>query len=201
MLKNLLIILLLFASVFSHAQNKKWKKCKSCEDIKVVYSQIGPADYEVSINTIINANLKDVVAVISDIESYPNWLYNCILVDELEPRVDSKGLIYALISAPFPMKDIEMFLSYAVKPHIDDNSIMITQNVISDYSPPNEKFQRVTRYSAVWKIVQLQGDKVGLFYHVKMGVPKNLPKFILKVFLCSGPGSTIEDFARVCEAK
>jgi hypothetical protein len=96
-----------------------------------------------------------------------------------------------LIDAPFSLKDIDVFMHYEIEFDSTDYSFALIQSCISDYYPIAKKYQRVLRYKAIWKFNKHDDNSTDLLYIVKLGGPKNLPNFILKLFLCTGPIETL----------
>ncbi len=93
------------------------------------------------------------------------------------------------IKAPFPLADIEAYLEYEYE--VSEDKLVMRQECIPYYVPLNSEFQRVTRYNAVWKFEKLDDNTTELLYIVKLGGPQNLPKFLIKTFLCTGPIETL----------
>lgn len=190
------IYLFLLLSYTAYSQDSEWNKCDDCESGNFYYQKVDKENYKVTAKVRINSPIKDVYKVVSDIESYNNWVYNNDYVDLVEEKTQFSGILYLLINTPFPLNDIDAILNYNFE--ILDSAFILRQNCLPDYYPVNKKLQRILRYDAVWKFKMIDSNTTELYYLVKMGGPRNLPDFILKVLLCSGPKTTLDNLRNLC---
>ncbi len=183
-------------TICGYSQVSTWERCGDCDIGIFYYKQIDTVNFKVSAKVRINAPLSEVLKIVSDVENYNSWVYNSKSVDLIEKESQYSGIYYMLINAPFPLNDIDVIMDYQIESN--DSSFTLTQNCIPDYYSVNKKLQRVLRYDAVWKFKRIDKNTTELLYIVKMGGPKNLPEFILKIFLCVGPKSTLSELNEKC---
>jgi len=192
------LILFIFISGSLFSQSEEWYSCDDCEYGKIAYKIIDPFNFIVTAKVRIDANISTVFSVVTDLNTYPKWIYNVYQVDLIENRGDYAGLYYMLIEAPFPLNDIDATMEYEVKSDTSNNSFSLVQSCIPFYYDFRGDFQRVTRYKAIWKFRPMNENTTELIYIVKLGGPENLPGFLLKVFLCQSPTKTIENLNSIC---
>ena len=192
-------VLLIAISLISFSQEVKWTPCKCSENMKAKSAIVDPLNSKVSLTIEINANVDVVLAAVKDIPAYNDWLYNLEEIEEIDYKGDGDGLYRAIVKAPFPLLDIESFIKWKVVKK--DDEILVVQSCIPYYKPYDERYQRVTRYDAVWHIKPLSDSKVQVSYLLKMGSPKNLPKVLLKLYLCDAPTKSFKEFKKICENK
>lgn len=192
-------ILFVAISLLNFSQEDKWHPCKCKNEMNVRFAVVDPVNFKVSFKTEIKANIDDIIAVVKDIPSYTDWLYNLETIEVLDYEGEGDGLCRTIVNAPFPLLDIEMFLQWEIIEKEDE--FIVIQTCIPYYRPYDERYQRVTRYKAVWHLKPLSNDKVRFSYLVKMGGPKNLPRFLLKMYLCDAPTASFKEFKKICENK
>lgn len=183
-------------SIVGCAQESLRNKCSDCDIGNFYYQQVDDVNFKVAAKVQISASISDVLKIVSDVESYDSWVYNTNSVDLIESVSKKSGIYYMLINVPLTLNDIDVIMHYEIE--INDSSFVLTQNCIPDYYPINKKLQRVLRYNAIWKFNLIDEDTTELLYFVQMGVPKNLPEFLLKIFICSGPKSTLSKLNEIC---
>lgn len=195
-----IIVLIVFVclSYFSFSQESEWMPCKDCEYGKLAYKIVDPVNFIITAKIRIDANISTVLSVVTDINSYTEWVYNVYHIDIIEKRSEYSGLYYMIVEAPFPLSDIDATMEYEVLADTSSSSFSLIQSCIPFYYDFRGDFQRVTRYKAVWKFRPINENTTELIYIVKLGGPENLPGFLLKVFLCQGPTKTMENLNSIC---
>jgi len=189
--KFIVAYILILISLIAFSQKSSWEKCQDCDLGKFYFQKVDPVNYKVSAKVLIKVPIEDILDFVTDVESYDTWVYNTYRSDLIEKRSIVEGINYMLIEAPFPLKDIDVFMHYEIEFDSFGDSFILTQTCIPDYFPRNKKYQRVLRYKAIWKFIKHDDNSTDLLYIVKLGGPKNLPNFILKLFLCTGPVETL----------
>lgn len=197
-MRKIVIFIFVCLSYFSFSQESEWMPCNDCDYGKLAYKIVDPVNFIITAKVRIDANISTVFSVVTDIESYTEWVYNVYHIELIERRSDFSGLYYMIIEAPFPLDDIDATMEYEVLADTPNNSFSLVQSCIPFYYDFRGDFQRVTRYKAIWKFSPINENTTELIYIVKLGGPENLPGFLLKVFLCQSPTKTIENLNSIC---
>ncbi|MEX1667598.1 START domain-containing protein [Zhongshania guokunii] len=109
-LKNILLCLgLIFSTGVAHAA--EWELAKDADNIKVFTAVIAGSDYKAFRGeTIINAELNQLMAVLDDTANFVQWMYNCKAPKLLYKASLLDRYQYLQNDFPWPAKDREMIL-------------------------------------------------------------------------------------------
>lgn len=149
-----------------------WKLEKDKEGIKIWNRKNdGSSIKEFKVTTILNSTPEKVLAFLKNIALYEKWMYK---VDEGSVKVlkkvnDNDYYTYMTISAPF-VKTRESISHMVFQPADSKGVIMINLDGAASLLPKNDKYVRIPRFKAYFRIVPLGNGKVELT-HQAYGEP------------------------------
>jgi hypothetical protein len=152
--------------------DEAWKLEKDKNGIKVWNRKVaGSALKEFKVSTILNVTPEKLVAFLKNTGNYEKWMYK---VDEGSVKVlkrvnDNDYYTYMTLSAPF-IKSRETITHMVFNPHDSKGVITITLDGAPDLLPLNEKYVRIPKMKAYFKIIPLGNGKVELI-HQAWGAP------------------------------
>lgn len=196
-MRNYFILFLIICGHFNvlSAQSAQWKKCESCNNPVVFYKELASdKDFQIQTTFVVNKNIQVVLDYLVEVSSYCNWVFNCKSVEEIEKIENNTGIYRSIIGAPWPLKDSEVFMQYNLKTIISGKEYKFLQKCLPEYKPRNEKYERITRYKALWIITKESESETRIVFFAETGGPKDMPQAVKYLFLCKAPHKTVENF-------
>ncbi len=188
-------ILIFSLQVFSQAES--WKKCKTCNEPVIFYKELSTGkDFQIKAAFTVNYPIEDVIRNLQDIPSYKDWVYNCRSAVKISDESKYSGIYRSIIGAPWPFKDNEVFMQYYFKEQDNGKSWKLYQKCLPDYAPLNDKYERITRFKAVWEITAVTENTTSVVYFAETGGPKNMSQPVKMLFLCSAQYKTVKEFIK-----
>lgn len=188
---------ILIFSLQAVSQTETWKKCKTCNGPAIFYKELSTGkDFQIKAAFTVNYPIEDVLANLQDIPAYSDWVYNCRLAAKISGEGMYSGIYRSIIGAPWPFKDNEVFMQYYFKGQDNGKSWKLYQKCLPDYAPLNDKYERITRFKAVWEITALTKNTTSVVYFAETGGPVNMSQPVKMLFLCSAPYKTVKEFIK-----
>lgn len=151
----LLLNSLVFADEWELARNDTQRQ------IQVYVSpQENNAYHQFKAQTIVEQPLNTVLAVLSDINAWPQWLARIKLVNILKKEKDH-SLVYVVYKLPYPFVERDMVIYNRVQ-YLNTGAILIKAQAQTNYRlPPNiiAKRVRLTNFSSTWRITSLAQNR------------------------------------------
>lgn len=185
----------MFSPILLYSQSS-WEKC-DCENTIFYRICESGKDYQVKCTFDIPASIDKCINIFCNADNHTKWIYECS-ESQLITSTDTTGVFRNIIDAPFFMKDREIFVEYNIYRH-SDGSATVTNICLPDYRPRNNKYERITRFKATYKFTAKDKNLTTVEYFTETGGPKDLPKFLLNIFLCKSTQETIEKLKRIAK--
>lgn len=142
-------------SVLVHANDWELAKEDKQRSIKVfVRAQDSSSYNEFHAQTQVPQPLETVVAVLSDINAWPQWLARLKMVKVLKKQDDQKWL-YSVYKLPYPFAEREAVLHTRLSRDAKTHVVTITADAVSNYPVPfvpEAKRVRLTNLHSVWRL-------------------------------------------------
>ncbi len=179
----------IFASIlFPSSVKYDWQQVTETEKYVVYTRKSFKSNFkEVKITGKIDASLDAVINVLSDVDNYPKWIFNCVESFELEDKTDL--YYYAKIDLPFPLSDRDMVVHNTTR--FDTDGIWHSCSVAQPKTMEEvEDVVRIKHYKSEWKIVN-HGNGVDFEYIVSFDPSGAIPGWIMNMVVTKGPIQTI----------
>lgn len=147
----LLLSSLVFADEWDLARNDTQRQ------IQVYVSpQNNNSYHQFKAQTMVEQPLNTVLAVLSDINAWPQWLARIKLVNVLKKEKDH-SLVYVVYKLPYPFVERDMVLYNRVQ-HLKEGVVLIKAQAQTNYRLPPDiiaKQVRLTNFSSTWRLTPL----------------------------------------------
>ncbi len=190
------IVLLAAASLQVGAQ-EDWTERKSEDNFKV-YTKPAPGD-NITVKTIATAKAApaDLVKILDDVPSYPEWVYHCAEAERLSGGKKDHFYYRSEVSLPFPFKNREVVAE--VKQSFVNGVFQRTISARPDYRPDPEGLERARVFEATWKITPRPGGGSDILTIVTTDAGSGLPSWLRNQIVTSGPIKSIGDLIALAE--
>jgi hypothetical protein len=195
-------LLFLFGVLFLPASDlqagPKWKSVTREEGIAVMMREVPGRGFPTFRGVaLIQAHLFDVLAVLSDIGRYTQWMDQCKEARLLKKINEQERIVYSVTNAPWPVADRDAV--YYSKAHVDPKRSVVDirfHAVRSKRMPERDGIVRMTRLRGHFKLRAL-GEKITLIdYQVDADPAGSIPKWLAKIATKRLPLHTIRDLRK-----
>ncbi len=185
----LFVILLAGIEYLSAQQNTELKKDKN--GIKVFSREIEDSDFDsFTANMVVDGTVNTFVAVIKDMEIFPDWGYNIVSVEILETSGDTLQIYYSEASAPFPFKNRDGIYLNHFRWIADSNTLFVDIELLHNYLELKDNLVRVSG-NGYWRVQQLDNNKLDITFHMYINSGGNIPSWLSNMFIDEAPYNTL----------
>ncbi|MCC6515258.1 MAG: hypothetical protein IT275_02785 [Chitinophagales bacterium] len=176
----MLSLTLLATSTFAQ---ENWKLEKDKNGIKVWNRKVaGTAIKEFKVSTIINTSTEKMLAFLKNTAKYDQWMYK---VDEGSVKVlkrvsDNDYYTYMTISAPF-IKTRETITHMTFNSQDAKGAILINLDAAPNLLPLNDKYVRIPKMKAYFKIVPLGNGQIELIHQALGSSGGSIPEALINL--------------------
>lgn len=157
------VVLILCVLLNSLAFADEWELARNDNQRQIqvyVSSQNNSSYHQFKAQTIVEQPIGTVLAVLSDINAWPQWLARIKLVNVLKKQKDH-SLVYVIYKLPYPFLERDMVLYNRVQ-HLNTGAILIKAQAQTNYRLPSDivtKRIRLTNFSSTWRLTTLATGK------------------------------------------
>jgi hypothetical protein len=188
MYKLFIIALLLVIKVHPLLGQNDWKLKTEKEGIKV-YAGVVPDSKIKAVKAVggYNATASELVALLMDIKTSPNWVYHvksCKMISQVSP---SELYYYLEISVPWPASNRDLAIHLKVSQNPDTKVITIDAPAVPGLVPVKKGIVRVNESIGKWTITPLGTDQISVEYVVHVNPGGSVPSWVVNLFATEGP--------------
>ena len=157
------VVFILCVLLYSLAFADEWELARHDNQRQIqvyVSSQNNSSYHQFKAQTIVEQPIGTVLAVLSDINAWPQWLARIKLVNVLKKQKDH-SLVYVIYKLPYPFLERDMVLYNRVQ-HLNTGAILIKAQAQTNYRLPSDivtKRIRLTNFSSTWRLTTLATGK------------------------------------------
>ena len=175
-----------------------WQLRKDKDGIKVYTRDLehkGVLEYR-AIATI-EADFEKIVRIIHNVEDYPSWTSNCASAEIYKIINDSTVIEYMTTPVPWPLSDRDVVMKFVVwKQTKDYFEAHLTS--VPDLVPENGDYIRMKEAEGFWIFKKTDEGKVEIIHQFYADPGGNIPKWIINLFIVSGPYKTLSNLKQLC---
>jgi ribosome-associated toxin RatA of RatAB toxin-antitoxin module len=179
--------ILLLHGVTALAQND-WKLSIDREGIKVFTREVSASKIKaVKVTSTLPAKASQLVALLLDVESAPDWIYHtksCKLLKQVSP---SELYYYSEVAVPWPVENRHFVAHLTVQQSSETKVIVIDGPAVSGFVPEKQGIVRVVESKGRWQITPLANNQIQVEYTLHVNPGGNLPAWMVNMFATQGP--------------
>ena len=182
-------------TILSAQYNEGWELKKNTDGIQVYYREAPDSPIkELRITMKVEASLSTIIAVLYDVEAYPDWVYSCVESKVVKHLSDKEMYYYNLIDFPWPMSDRDL-IAYSNLQQ-DPHTHVVTTHSTSAHQlePERDGLVRISLVDIKWIIHPHADGTVDIDYYLKSDPGGNIPKWMVNFALDHGPTKTMKAF-------
>lgn len=197
-MKYISILLITVSTLFSFQptdpEDEGWKHEKSKNGIHV-YSRIveGAAIKEARMVLTIEARLSSVVAILEDVDSYPEWAYRTATAEVVETDHQGRMTFYTVGDFPWPLSDRDAVVTSHLYQDKETGIVYTKTSCAEGVKPVVKDLIRVDLMDS-YGIIESQGNGiVKIDYRVRTDPGGNIPVWLINMFFDKGPVYNFEN--------
>lgn len=180
------------------AQEAAWE-LKSKDERLELYTRKpdGSRLVEVRIRMNLKASPQDLLAVLDDLETYPQWVYRCSSARRVNA---TKGYYYqSIVDLPFPFSDRDVVAQVQQRTDSRTGKTTRTVRAAPNVIPGEKGMERIETYEAVWEIQSISDTHILIDYRCFTDTGGALPSWIVNEVATSGPVKSMRRLAELVE--
>lgn len=192
-----------FTSVTSaEAPDDSWRKIREGENVAVYKRDVSDSKYDESLaQTVVNASLSALVALIMDGDSFAQWVDSVEESRQLDIVSPSEVYNYTLSGAPWPVSDRDAVVFSRVEQNSETLVVTINSSAKPDYSPKLNGVVRVPYVDSSWTLIPQPDGTVDVSYRVHNDPGGEIPTWLINSLASDQPYNTLENLRRFLTRK
>lgn len=186
-----LIFATLFAGFRPEIPGNDWELKKSENGI-TVYTRLteGSAYKELKATFQVKTSLSSIIALLNDVESYPQWVFRCETSKVFKKTSDQHLIRYQTVVAPWPVDNRDVIVEVNSSQDLKTGIVYQKVNALPDYAPKVKNHVRIRQFHAVWTLKPLPGGMVSVDYELLVNPAGAIPAWIVNMAVVDGPYET-----------
>ena len=192
--------LLLFQVIFisSLAQSyTEWELAKDKDGIKVYTREVTDSRIkEFRAESTVESTLSSVVAVMTDINSIPDWVEEAEsskLLDQLNER----DLFYYLeIEVPFPFDNRDMIQHLVIRQDKETKKLTFSLSNAPNYIPVDDKRVRMPAADGIWEFTPIGNGKLKIHFQYLNDPGGGIPAWLVNSFIVKSPFNSVTNLKK-----
>ena len=195
MLRITLFILPLFFTIFLPIEDTNWKIEKVKNGI-TVYTHIpeGSNLKEIRMVSSAKATLSEAVAILVDVEGYPNWIYNCQSAKVINRVKNNEVIYYSVTKAPWPILDRDLVVRNTIYQNANTKAVYSQSEAQTDIVPDITGRIRIKNMFGLWRFTPIGNGEIEIEYYIKVDPAGILPPWVVNMFIANGPYQSMLNF-------
>ena len=189
--------LTLAAENSSEADSTDWKLRKDKNGVRVWtrdHKEEGILEYLSKIT--IETNLETLIDIIQDVDKYPDWTENCETASIYKVLSDSSRIEYMTTKVPWPLEDRDVAMEFVVVKNTD-NYFQANLTSVPKAVPLSDDYLRIEISQGSWIFRKIDDNRVEVINQFMSDPGGNIPKWIVNMFIVSGPYKTLENLKEI----
>jgi hypothetical protein len=183
------VVVLLFALITSvKISQPQWELKKKGPGILIYTTNSeSSAIKDIKATLDLKGSLASVVSVVTDLQSYPKWIYNCTEGRVLSTVGDSELYFYQRINAPWPVSDRDLCSHYKIRQNPETLELTVVSQAIPNLLPEIEGVVRVKKSKTQWRIKPIGNEILKGEYYLSVDPGGDVPSWLINLFITEGP--------------
>lgn len=178
------ILLFTFSACFAQ---EGWTLKTDKDNIKTYARKVTDSKINaVRIESVFDAGLSQFVAVILDIGSYDQWVYNSRHTRLIKQVSPSDLYYYSEVVFPWPTTNRDFVSHIVVRQNQESKMVNIEAANVMGLVPVNPSLVRIARSVGSWSVVALSKEKIKVVYELQVDPGGDLPAWLINPFASKG---------------
>jgi uncharacterized membrane protein len=183
-----LLIALLFSNLSFLAAQTAWKLTSNKDNIEIYTGTMTDSKVNaIKVECTFQAKPTQIVAVIMDVESAPNWIFHTKSAKLLKRVSPSELYYYSEVSVPWPAENRDFVAHLTVTQHPKTGIVSIDGPAVSGMVPPKKGVVRINNSKGKWIITPTTNGQCHVEYTLHADPGGAIPVWLVNMFATEGP--------------
>jgi uncharacterized membrane protein len=183
-----LLIALLFSNLSFLAAQTAWKLTSNKDNIEIYTGTMTDSKVNaIKVECTFQAKPTQIVAVIMDVESAPNWIFHTKSAKLLKRVSPSELYYYSEVSVPWPAENRDFVAHLTVTQHPKTGIVSIDGPAVSGMVPPKKGVVRINNSKGKWIITSTTNGQCHVEYTLHADPGGAIPVWLVNMFATEGP--------------
>lgn len=198
----LFVILLQITDTIAQKHDSTWVLKKNKNDIEL-YARFPEESRfkEVKATCVFAAQISDLVKIVLDVESYPDWVSNIKEGGTLKKVGEHEYINYYIADFPWPLKDRDVVLNTILVQEEDSKSVYIELEGRATFIAEKKDIIRIQNIHAYWYFIPEHSGMVKVSYQMLVDPGGKIPVWLINKFLIEGPYQNLYRLRELMEEK
>lgn len=198
----LLFVCVLLFHCICVAQTNPWKLGKDQNGIKVYTRHVdGYSIDELKAELIVKAPMNAIVAVITDVDNYKNWIYACSTSSILKKISETEQYQYQVNDIPYPFSDRDIAIHFKIWEDPVTKKVFTSSTAEADYIPAKSGLVRIPVFIGGYEMTPLANGEVFISYQLRLDPGGSIPDWMVNIFIVKGPYESTLKLREMVESK
>lgn len=176
------------APLVTFSQTTPWKLAKDENGIKVYTRHVDGFDIdELKTELVVKGSLSAVVAIITDVDHYYQWIFACSESRVLQRISETEQYQYQVNDLPYPVSDRDIVIHFKMWQDSITKKVYTSSIADPTYIPANSGMVRLPIFIGSYELTPLPNGEVFVSYSVRLDPGGSIPDWMANLFIVKGP--------------
>jgi hypothetical protein len=188
-----LAVFVLFAAAGGVSGQEDWKLRSDKDGVAIYMRSLPDSKFKaIKVECEVNATLSQLVAVLLDVNTAPEWVYNtrsCVLLKQVSP---SELYYYSEVSIPWPASNRDFIAHLITVQDPQTKVVTVYGPTAPDLVPVKKDIVRVRKSEGRWVLTPIGRHTVKIVYTLHVDPGGNIPAWLVNMFATKGPSESFK---------
>jgi len=176
----------------------EWKLKRDRNGIQVFLSKVPGSRFRAVMSVMeIQAKPKELAALVTDLDSCPNWAAMCKSAKIVERISASESVVYSVNDAPFPVRDRDIVAHVKWRYDPTNGKISMRSSAKPDGLPKKKGAIRVQYASSEWHFTPKGDDRVLVESYAHVDPNGKVPAWLINLLIVESPYKTMKNMRKL----
>ncbi|MDQ3190518.1 MAG: START domain-containing protein [Bacteroidota bacterium] len=169
-----------------------WELIRKKNNIEVYSRAVEKSEIrELRAITTVDSDLSNLVAIIHDVEYYPNWVFRASKAEVLKRVSETEFYYYQVTEAPWPISNRDMIVHVKFSQNPESKEVLVILDGVPDYIKEKPGIVRVPNFNGKWVFTPLENGTIRIIHKLFIEPKGDIPNWLVNRAAVEGPYSTL----------
>ncbi|MFI5218976.1 MAG: START domain-containing protein [Bacteroidia bacterium] len=181
-----LLLLLIFIP-----EENVWELRKNQDNILVYTRKVITSDFkEIKCLTRVHSTLSSIVKLLTDVDHYTDWIYNCNTATVVKKVNDAEIYSYQLFYVPWPADNRDIVSVVKVTQDKKTKIVTVLSDIVHGMMPEKKGVVRVKKFHSSYLLIPKDSGYVDINYEIGTDPGGIVPAWLVNMVIVKAPFNT-----------
>lgn len=190
---KIFILSFFLACYFPVMAQQSWQLSTEKDGMKIYTGTVSDSKFKaIKVECDYNATLSQLVSVLLDVKTCPEWVYNtksCVLLKQISP---SELYYYSEVSIPWPAQNRDFVAHLTVTQNPETKVVYMDGPAIPGMVPIKKGIVRIDHSTGKWAITPIAENRIHVVYTLQVDPGGAIPAWLVNMFAAEGPSQSFK---------